>query len=101
MAPAGIDGGDEAVHKASRPKSSSQVTLCWREADSNHRSPENADPVSRLTFSPLRHSRSVEETAHFRERDRWFESGSLQRRVRCEELLIDAHRSGTPSAIRA
>ena len=30
MAPAGIDGGDEAVHKASRPKSSSQVTLCWR-----------------------------------------------------------------------
>ena len=22
---------DEAVHKASRPKSSSQVTLCWRE----------------------------------------------------------------------
>ena len=29
MAPAGIDGGDEAVHKASRPKSSSQVTLCW------------------------------------------------------------------------
>jgi hypothetical protein len=35
MAPAGIDGGDEAVHKASRPKSSSQVTLCWRELDSN------------------------------------------------------------------
>ena len=31
MAPAGIDGGDEAVHKASRPKSSSQLTLCWRE----------------------------------------------------------------------
>jgi len=39
MAPAGIDGGDEAVHKASRPKSSSQVTLCWRKADSNHWSP--------------------------------------------------------------
>jgi hypothetical protein len=38
LAPAGIDGGDEAVHKASRPKSSSQVTLCWRERDSNHRS---------------------------------------------------------------
>ena len=37
MAPAGIDGGDEAVHKASRPKSSSQVTLCWREMDSNFR----------------------------------------------------------------
>ena len=35
MAPAGIDGGDEAVHKASRPKSSSQVTLCWRKPDSN------------------------------------------------------------------
>jgi hypothetical protein len=30
---------DEAVHKASRPKSSSQVTLCWREMDSNHRYP--------------------------------------------------------------
>jgi hypothetical protein len=29
---------DEAVHKASRPKSSSQVTLCWRKADSNSRS---------------------------------------------------------------
>ena len=28
---------DEAVHKASRPKSSSQVTLCWRELDSNFR----------------------------------------------------------------
>jgi hypothetical protein len=39
MAPAGIDGGDEAVHKASRPKSSSQVTLCWRKRDSNIRSP--------------------------------------------------------------
>ena len=38
-APAGIDGGDEAVHKASRPKSSSQVTLCWRKVDSNPRSP--------------------------------------------------------------
>ena len=35
MAPAGIDGGDEAVHKASRPKSSSQVTLCWSKGDSN------------------------------------------------------------------
>jgi hypothetical protein len=35
MAPAGTDGGDEAVHKASRPKSVSQVTLCWREMDSN------------------------------------------------------------------
>jgi hypothetical protein len=35
MALAGIDGGDEAVHKASRPKSSSQATLCWREMDSN------------------------------------------------------------------
>jgi hypothetical protein len=34
--PLGIDGGDEAV-KASRPKSSSQVTLCWREMDSNYR----------------------------------------------------------------
>ena len=39
MAPAGIDGGDEAVPKASRPKSSSQVTLCWREMDSNIRFP--------------------------------------------------------------
>src|SRR6202030_3038103 len=37
MAPAGIDGGDEAVPKASRPKSSSQVPLCWREMDSNFR----------------------------------------------------------------
>jgi hypothetical protein len=35
MAPAGTDGGDEAVHKASRPKSVSQVTLRWREMDSN------------------------------------------------------------------
>ena len=39
MAPAGIDGGDKAVHKASPPKSSSQVTLCWREMESNHRYP--------------------------------------------------------------
>src|ERR1700731_2126594 len=36
--PLGIDGGDEAVHKASRPKSSSQVTLCWSKPDSNSRS---------------------------------------------------------------
>jgi hypothetical protein len=101
MAPAGIDGGDEAVHKASRPKSSSQVTLCWREADSNHRSPENADPVSRLTFSPLRHSRSVEETAHFRERDRWFESGSLHRGVRCEPDLLRPERDLAVLFVRA
>ena len=38
MAPAGIDGGDEAVHKASHPKSSSRVTLCWSKPDSNSRS---------------------------------------------------------------
>jgi hypothetical protein len=44
MAPAGIDGGDEAVHKGSRPKSSSQVTLCWRELDSNPRSPVTRHP---------------------------------------------------------
>ena len=31
------------------------------EGGSNHRSPENADPVSRLTFSLLRHSHSAEE----------------------------------------
>src|SRR5580700_11133894 len=36
-------------------------SLRWREPDSNHRSAENGDPVSRLTFSPLRHSHSAEE----------------------------------------
>jgi hypothetical protein len=41
--------GDEAVHKASRPKSSSQVTLCWREMDSNLRSPERAASIIPLT----------------------------------------------------
>jgi hypothetical protein len=43
--PFGIDGGDEAVHKASHPKSSSQVTLCWREMDSNFRFPNRFAPV--------------------------------------------------------
>jgi len=47
MAPAGIDGGDEAVHKASRPKSSSQVTLCWREMDSNLRFRTKSAPLFR------------------------------------------------------
>jgi K+ transporter len=46
MAPAGIDGGDEAVHMASRPKSSSQVTLCWREMDSNLRFRTKSAPLS-------------------------------------------------------
>jgi hypothetical protein len=42
MAPAGIDGGDEAVHK-----SSSQVTLCWRKQDSNPWSPVRGDNLRR------------------------------------------------------
>ena len=77
------------------------MTPRWREPDSNHRSPENADLVSRLTFSPLRHSRSVEETAHFRERDRWFESGSLHRGVRCEPDLLRPERDLAVLFVRA
>jgi len=36
-----------AVHKASRPKSSSQVTLCWRKADSNPQSRSEKGVVPR------------------------------------------------------
>ena len=37
------------------------LTRRWREPDPNHRSPRMPTPVSKLTFSPLRHSHSAEE----------------------------------------
>jgi hypothetical protein len=58
MAPAGIDGGDEAVHKASRPKSSSQVTLCWRGVDSNFQY-AGAVNLIYLIVAPLRSPRAL------------------------------------------
>jgi len=48
--------------------------------------PQDKRLFSILPFSPLRHHRSPERPTRFRERDRQFESPSLQRRVRCEPL---------------
>src|ERR1700730_3864170 len=60
--------------------SSSQETLCWREMDSNHRYPRRillaAPSIPQFTF------RNINRLP--RDRNRCFESTSLQQRVGCE-----------------
>jgi len=70
-------------------KSSSQLTHRCREMDSNHRYPQKffdcpVDPP-RFTF------RNINRLS--RDRDRWFESISLQRRVSNEPRVPDAPRA--------
>src|ERR1700730_12714379 len=77
-----------AESRGSRPSTADaaeRLTLCWREQDSNHRSRGDAPDASRAGslarrlfrsagIKPRRHSKIGRVT-----RDRWFESGFLQR----------------------
>ena len=87
LAPAGIDGSDEAVHKASRPKSSSQVTLCWSKGDSNYQSHRERSGHGRARTNHGHHARSqlIRPPSLFGNAwDQEFESPLLQREVGCE-----------------
>jgi len=90
--PLGIDGGDEAVHKASRPKSSSQVTLCWSKGDSNYQSHRERSGHGRARTNDGHHARSqlIRPPSLFGNTwDQEFESVFLQRRVECEPEFLD------------
>ena len=93
-----------------KEKSSERGTVFWREPDSNHRSGEKETAVERGPAADHRRlarrpalndpiplsvyqsgiSRRQQPRDLSPERDRWFESGSLQRGVRCELDLGEA-----------
>src|SRR5580693_5147402 len=79
----------------------SHPTRRWREADSNLRSPlegggfEPSVPLRR-TYSSKRFVRPFQQFPS--ERDRGFESGSLQRRVLCEPNADEGSRPYLPPA---
>jgi hypothetical protein len=89
--------------RASSPRGTESLrTLRWRKMDSNNRSRRERDGVEerpaanhrRLARRPVlndprpayRSGRQQPRDPFRKERDRWFESGSLQRRVRCEPI---------------
>jgi hypothetical protein len=58
------------------------LTLRWREQDSNHRYPEKGTSFCGLpAIDPMQFA--FRQKPALRDRDRWFESISLQRRVSC------------------
>ena len=81
-------------------------THCWREPDSNHRSRRERNghgraPKSILAFSDLTLGGSTDradapignaQQSLLQQRDRWFESGSLQRRVCLTGVFGDSRR---------
>jgi hypothetical protein len=91
-----------AARIASRSAPSSLLTLCWRKADSNSRSHRERNgrekapgdlAISDLNFKWLRLPGDVPigsaRQSLSQQRDRWFESALLQRRVLCEPDFVD------------
>ena len=72
-----------AEKRGSRPSKAAageRLTVCWREMDSNHRSPDKKEPVF-VAEGELRDRTGAAKKACFLCGNRWFESISLQRRV--------------------
>src|SRR6202011_2839043 len=80
--PAAPDPRGKPGSRPSKNTAGERQTVCWREMDSNHRYRLKNNPFWLPAFGPA--IRLPQQKPALSCRDRWFESISLQRGVRCE-----------------